>query len=70
MSPSPQAATTKPGAQSASVAHGRQVCQLEPDDPFSYMALSMICQRAGLIPEAEQAMGEAMNKQWAAQRNR
>ena len=49
--------------------HARRVCELEPDDPFSYMALSLICQRAGRIPEAEQALGMAMEKQWATQRN-
>jgi hypothetical protein len=32
------------------------------------MAMSMICQKAGKIPEAEQALGSAMEKQWAARR--
>lgn len=50
------------------VEHAKRVCELEPDDPFSYMAMSLICQRAGRIPEAEQALGVAMEKQWAAQR--
>lgn len=50
------------------VEHSRRVCELEPDDPFSYMAMSMICQRVGRIPEAEKALGLAMEKQWAAQR--
>jgi tetratricopeptide (TPR) repeat protein len=50
------------------VEHGQRVCELEPDDPFSFMALSLICQRAGRIPEAEQALGLAMEKQWAARR--
>jgi Flp pilus assembly protein TadD len=50
------------------IEHGQKVCQLEPDDPFSYMALSLICQRAGRIADAEQAMGQAMEKQWAARR--
>ncbi len=48
------------------VEHARKVCQLEPEDPFSFMAMSLICQRAGRIPEAEQAMNEALAKQWAA----
>ena len=51
------------------VEHARRVCELEPDDSFSFMALSLICQRAGRIPEAEQALGTAMEKQWAATRN-
>ena len=46
------------------VEHARKVCELEADDPFSFMALSLICQRAGLIPEAEAAMSEAMHRQW------
>ena len=50
------------------VEHARRVCELEPDDPFSYMAMSMICQRAGRTTEAEQALGLAMQKQ-SARRN-
>ena len=48
------------------VEHAKKVCELEPEDPFSYMAMSMICQRAGRIPEAEEALKTAMQKQWAA----
>jgi len=48
------------------VRHAQRVCELEPDAPFSYMAMSMICQRAGRIPEAEHALRTAMEKQWAA----
>ena len=59
----------KLGRQDEAVEHAQRVCELEPDDPFSFMAMSLICQRAGRIPEAEQAMGMAMEKQWAAQRN-
>ena len=51
------------------VEHAQRVCELEPDDSFSFMALSLICQRAGRIPEAEQALGKAMEKQWATTRN-
>ena len=51
------------------VEHARKVCELEPEDPFSFMALSMICQKAGRLAEAEQAMAQAMEKQWAAARN-
>jgi Flp pilus assembly protein TadD len=59
----------KLGRADEAVEHAQRVCQLDPDDPFSFMALSLICQRAGRIPEAEQALGLAMEKQWAAQRN-
>jgi Flp pilus assembly protein TadD len=58
----------KLGRLDEAVEHSRRVCELEPDDPFSFMAMSMICQKAGKIPEAEQALGTAMEKQWAARR--
>lgn len=51
------------------VEHARKVCELDPDDPFSYIALSMICRKADLREEAEDAMAKAMEKQWAAARN-
>lgn len=41
------------------VQHGERVCELEPNDPFSYTALSVTCQRAGRIPEAEVALAKA-----------
>lgn len=50
------------------VEHAQRVCELEPDDSFSFMAMSLICQRAGRIPEAEQALGQAMQKQFESQR--
>ena len=56
----------KLGRHAEAVEHARKVCELEPEDPFSYMALSLICQRAGMIAEAEQAMNEALHKQWEA----
>lgn len=58
---------SKLGRNEEAVEHARRVCELEPSDPFSFMAMSMICQRAGRLAEAEQAMGEAMEKQWAQQ---
>jgi len=48
------------------VEHAKKVCELEPEDPFSYMAMSLTCQKAGNRVEAEQAMAQAMEKQWAA----
>jgi predicted Zn-dependent protease len=39
--------------------HAQQVCQLEPNDPFSFTALSVTYQRSGKIPEAEDAMARA-----------
>ena len=56
---------SKLGRHDEAVEQARLVCQLEPGDPFSYMAMSLICQRAGRRADAEQAMAEAMEKQWA-----
>jgi Flp pilus assembly protein TadD len=45
------------------IAHAKKVVELEPDDTFSYTALSVIYQRCGRIPEAEHAKAIAYNKQ-------
>jgi Flp pilus assembly protein TadD len=45
------------------IAHAKRVVELEPDDTFSYTALSVIYQRCGRIPEAEHAKAMAYNKQ-------
>ncbi len=37
------------------VFHAKRVVELEPDDAFSYTALSVVYQRVGMIPEAEEA---------------
>jgi Flp pilus assembly protein TadD len=58
----------KMGRQDEAVEHARKVCELDPADAFGFMAMSLICQRAGRIPEAEQAMAQAMELQWSAQR--
>jgi Flp pilus assembly protein TadD len=41
------------------VKHARRACELEPGDPFSYTALSVACMRAGMIPEAEEALARS-----------
>jgi Flp pilus assembly protein TadD len=41
------------------VAHAHKVCELEPNDPRSFTALSVVCQRAGKIQEAEDAKARA-----------
>ncbi len=41
------------------IQHAMKVCELEPNDPFSFTALSVTFQRAGKIPEAEEAMARA-----------
>ncbi len=45
------------------IEHAKKVVELEPDDGFSYTALSVIYQRCGRIPEAEQAKAQAWQKQ-------
>jgi Flp pilus assembly protein TadD len=41
------------------IEHALKVCELEPKDAFSFTALSVTFQRAGRIPEAEEAMARA-----------
>jgi len=50
------------------VEHGQRVCELEPDDPFSFVAMSLICQKAGRLREAEEALMQARMAQVAAQK--
>ena len=45
------------------ILHAKKVVELEPEDTFSYTALSVIYQRCGKIPEAEHAKALAFNKQ-------
>jgi predicted Zn-dependent protease len=59
----------KLGRNDDAVEQSQRVCALEPNDPFSFMAMSLICQRAGRLPEAEQALSLAMEKQWVAHRD-
>ena len=40
----------------AAIALAQKIVQIEPDDQFSYIALSRALQRNGQIPEAEYAM--------------
>jgi len=41
------------------IRHGLKVCELEPNEPFSFTAMSVTFQRAGKILEAEDAMAKA-----------
>ncbi|WP_169976738.1 tetratricopeptide repeat protein [Tautonia rosea] len=45
------------------IKHAQRVVELEPEDTFSYTAMSVIYQRCGRIPEAEEAMAKARMKQ-------
>lgn len=47
------------GRHDEAIRHGLAVCQLEPNEPFSFTAMSVTFQRAGKIPEAEDAMARA-----------
>jgi Flp pilus assembly protein TadD len=57
---------TKLGRHDEAVEQGRLVCQLDPDDPFSFIAMSVVCQKAGKVGDAEMAMQQAMERQWAS----
>ncbi len=50
---------TRLGRHAEAIEHGKKVCELEPNDPFSFTALSVTYQRAGKIPEAEEALARA-----------
>lgn len=41
------------------IKHAKRVTELEPNDSFSFTQLSVIYQRCGKIPEAEDAMAKA-----------
>jgi len=41
------------------IGHARKACELEPNDPFSYTALSVACMRGGRITEAEDALARS-----------
>ena len=47
------------GRNEEALEHVKKVPELDPEDAFSYTHLSVICQRCGLIPEAEEAMAKA-----------
>jgi Flp pilus assembly protein TadD len=41
------------------IRYARRVCELEPNDPFSYTALSVACMRGGRSAEAEDALARS-----------
>lgn len=45
----------------------KKLVELEPNDPFSHIALSRAYQRGGFIPEAEYAMMKGQQAQMRAQ---
>lgn len=50
---------TDTGNHPDAIKHALKVTELEPNDPFSFTALSVTYQRGGFIPEAEDAMAKA-----------
>lgn len=51
------------GHNEEAIAHATKVTELEPNDPFSFTQLSVICVRCGLIQEAEDAMAKSREVQ-------
>src|SRR5262245_5709150 len=47
---------TELGRHEEAINAAKRIIELEPDDQFSYIAISRAYQRAGMIPEAEYAM--------------
>ncbi|MHB1035320.1 MAG: tetratricopeptide repeat protein [Pirellulales bacterium] len=47
------------GRHDEAIRHAQTVCELEPNDPFSFTALSVTYQRAGKRMEAEDSMARA-----------
>ena len=53
----------KLGQFEAAVEHAKKVCELKPNDPFSFTQLSVICVKCGMIQEAEDARALAHEAQ-------
>jgi len=58
----------KLGQFDEAISHAVRVTELEPNDAFSFTQLSVIYQRCGRIPEAEDAMARARMLQIAGAR--
>ena len=56
------------GDLDAAIAAGQRLIELEPDDPLSHTNLSILYQRQGMIPAAEDEKAIAMQLQMRAQR--
>lgn len=55
------------GELDAAVACGRRMVELAPEDVLAYTNLSVFCQRAGRIAEAEEAAAKAKMLDWKRQ---
>lgn len=47
------------GRPEEAIRYAKRVTEIQPNDPFSFTQLSVIFQRCGRIPEAEDAMAKA-----------
>ena len=56
------------GALDEAIAAGQRLIEIEPDDPLSHTNLSILYQRKGMIPEAEDEKALAMQLLMRAQR--
>jgi tetratricopeptide (TPR) repeat protein len=56
------------GALDEAIRAGRHLVELEPEDPLSHTNLSILYQRKGMIPEAEEERAIAMQIQLRSQR--
>ncbi len=53
----------KLGRHDEAIGHAEKVCELEPNDPFGFTALSVTYVRAGRMAEAEDAKARAAQSQ-------
>ena len=58
---------TELGRHEEAIELAKKIITIEPDDQFSYIALSRAYQRYGMIPEAEYAMVQGQQVQQRAQ---
>ena len=57
------------GLLDEAVAAAQRVVEIDPDDQLGYVSLSMLLQRQGKIPEAEDAKAAAATAQMRRQRD-
>jgi tetratricopeptide (TPR) repeat protein len=55
------------GEHAQAIALGKRLAEVAPDDVMTFTSLSMFYERAGMIPEAEEASAKARMLDWKAQ---
>lgn len=63
-------ALSEQGDVDGAVEAARRLVELEPDEPLGHTTLSMMYQRKGMIPEAEEEKAAAMQLQLKKQREK